>query len=343
MKIKIAVLLIIIGLIYFVFDTLKTAGFFYEVIPTKNHYEEVIITPPGVEDITITGDLALFSSHDRRKQNSTGDIFRLNLNDNSYTNLTKNLNLNQFRPHGISFLQMPNGERLLFVISHSDKKNEILKFAVVADTLQYLSKYNSTEFISPNDILAVGNNQFFITNDHSRKKDWIRTIGDYVKFPSGNVVYFDGERAKVVADKIPYANGINISKDKKYIFVASTTTNKLLVFRPELENKGLRLIETFKLSISPDNIEIDSTGNLLIGCHPHLLDFAAHSKDKNKKSPSAILKVNIKSESMNFEESLIYQNNGTSLSGSSVAAPYKNNIYLGSVFENKIIKIREKM
>lgn len=344
-RLKIIGLILLILFVYFITNTLIRAGVFYKIVPSKNYIETEIKSPAGVEDMTLDGNTLYMSAHDRRNFTSLGAIYSTSNLENAQlelNNLTDRFKFKDFRPHGISFLKLNDSTKYLFVISHGDLKNEIYKFKISADSLLFLSKYNSTEFISPNDILAIAEDKFFITNDHTREKDWIRTIGDYANYPSGNVVYFDGKKATKVSDGIAYANGICLSKDNKTIFVASTTSKKLLEFETDIENKPLILKNEFKLSISPDNIEKDNEGNLWIGCHPKLLAFTAHAKDQTKTSPSGVLKIELDHTGKIIAEKTIYINDGSTLSGSSVSVPYNNKIFIGSVFENKILSLKQK-
>jgi arylesterase / paraoxonase len=347
---KILILLIVIFLGWEVYQTLKKGGVFSTLKSIGTSNEKIIVSPPGVEDLTIDQEtgVAYLSSQNRRDKKSTGDIFLMNTNDTTvfFKNLTAQIGLSEFRPHGLSFLKTKNGKKFLFVVSHKNESSEVIKFEILKDSLLLINKFKSSEFVSPNDILAIGENQFYITNDHSRKNDLLRVIGDYIKFPSGNVVYFDGQKAKIVSDGIAYANGINLSKDKNTIFVTSTSTNTLYAFKPNIQSFQLELVEKHETKFPPDNIELDNDGTLFIACHPKIFEFTAHAKNEKSKSSSAVITVNYDENSKNkFIEKIIYVNNGHSLSGSSTATPFtkagKNKILIGSVFENKILEVNQ--
>jgi arylesterase / paraoxonase len=345
-RIKIYALLALILVFWKVFDTLKAAGYFIEITPSQNLSEEIIKTPPGIEDITIDSEtsFAYLSSQDRRNREKTGDIYLMDLNKptDSLINLTQKFNLKQFRPHGISFIKLGNGLKFLFVISHADAKHEVLKFEILGDSLKLENKYSSTDFLSPNDILAVGENQFYLTNDHKLKPGILRSLADFGRIANGNVVYYDGERAKPVSESIAYPNGINISADHRYIFVASTLDRKVYTYAPDPETFKLNLLGESPTSYGPDNIEIDFDGNLWVGCHPKMLDFLKHAKNEKALSPSAVVKMDFTpAASPMLSENLVYINKGEEISGSSVAAPYHLNtkFLVGSVFESKVLRI----
>ncbi len=347
-RLRIIGLIFLIIILYKTISILDQAGVFKKIEPVEEGEIRVLNTPPGIEDIAIDPEtsLAYLSSHDRRNPASRGDIYILNLKDSARipVNATKYFQKKDFRPHGISFLKTPEGKKLLFVISHGDLKHTVEQFEVRADSLKHIKNYSSSLFISPNDLLAIGQDQFYLTNDHTRKKDLLRTLGDFIQFPSGNVLYYDGIRAKQVSDGIPYANGINISQDKTTIFVASTTTNKILIYEPAMETYDLKLVGEFDTGISPDNIDVDTKGHLWVACHPKTLRFLKHAKNPAERSPSAYMELIYQPQfSSKFSSRILYMNNGNPLSGSSVAATLDDNgrrtTLVGSVFESKILDV----
>jgi len=98
----------------------------------------------------------------------------------------------------------------------------------------------------------------------------------------------------------------------------------------------LTLRHTIDLGTRPDNIEVDESGNLWIGCRPKLLTFVKYSKDPEELSPSQVLKVTVqKPASYTVDE--IYPNTGEPLSGSSVAAVFGDTVLIGSVFDERVL------
>lgn len=340
--------LAICWLIYFTYKTISVNGIFEKITQIGDFTSSVIISEPGIEDITIDqkSKLAFFSSHDRRNPESFGKILMADLKTDSivFKDLTSKLNLKEFRPHGISFLELKDKRKFLFVISHGKEKHDILKFEILADSLKYLNRYSSSEFVSPNDILAVGENQFFITNDHNSRSRWKVFLYDFFRIPTGNVVFYDGNRAKKASSSIVYPNGINISDDGTKIFVTSTLEKKLFVFNPAASNQTLELVAEAPMKYAPDNIEKNAEGKLIIACHPKTLAFMNHRKSENNLSPSAIIEVN--TDNINTQP-ILYLDAGSQISGSSVAAPFINNngqncLLVGCVFDRKILLLKEK-
>lgn len=335
LKISLGIVAIII---VFVGKTLYNAGVFTNIKPHFNGPVTEINGFTGAEDITIdkaTG-LALVSSNNFSDDSQNGAIFLLNIKEDipKPIKLTNSITFD-FHPHGISLYRTLEGDKKLFVINHRKKGNYVEVFNFTDSTLVHLESIRSSLFVSPNDIVAVGEHTFYLTNDHDEEKsDW-RSKKDLLQIPMGNICYYDGQKASIVADGFLYANGINVSLDGKLLFASATTGRKIKVFNRDL-NTG-KLTESDAITVNgADNIEIDEYGNLWVGCHPKLLSYLAHSKDRSKLSPSEIIKINYQSKEYYTLES-IYLNDGKPVSGSSVGAVFGDKLLIGTVFGNKVL------
>lgn len=336
LKITLVILLFVLA---FLLRTLWNSGFFTKIEP---HFEGKVIEIKGfngAEDITIdkTTGLALISSGRFDENAPNGKIYLLNLKEEAPkpVSLTDSLPFDDFHPHGISLYQSPDGEKLLFVVNHKKSlETSIEIFRFTDSALVYKESISNDLFVSPNDIVGVGARQFYLTNDHDEKKSSWRSKKDLLQIPMGNVCYFDGTKASIMADGFLYANGINVSQDGKKVFVAATTGKKIIVFDRDIASGKLK--ENTDIPINgADNIEVDESGDLWIGCHPKLLAFLGHSKDHSKFSPSEVIKISLEGEKPVLES--IYLNDGTPLSGSSVGAVWRNKMLIGSVFGDKVL------
>ncbi len=332
-------LLIVIFIFFFIGKTLFDVGFFTKIEP---HFDGKITEIDGFlgsEDITIdqsTG-LAFISSNDFRDKSTEGSILMLNLNQKKPipVNLTLNIHLPDFHPHGISLYQNIDGTKQLFVINHSKTGNYIEIFNIKDTTLVHETSISDPLFVSPNDLVAVGKRSFYFTNDHNEKLSSWRAKKDLLQIAMGNVCYFDGKKAKIMAEGFLYANGINISNNGKKLFVASTSGKKIKVFDREISSG--QLTESDEIAIKgADNIEIDKEDNLWVGCHPKLLAFLNHSKNQAELSPSKINKVTYSNKG-DYKIESIYLNNGKPVSGSSVGAVFGKKLLIGTVFEDKVL------
>lgn len=264
----------------------------------------------------------------------------MNLSDSipKLKNITP-VGVTDFHPHGISLWREPDGRAFLFVVNHRKNYSEhvIERFEWKNDSLIHIESIQDVDLMtSPNDVTAVGGRSFYVTNDHGYSKPGVgRTLEDYLQRAISYVNYYDGVSFKKVATGIAYANGINQSADHSKIYVASTTGRKVMVYTRDIPSGALSLEEEIKVETGVDNIELDNQGALWIGCHPQLLKFVAHATDPAKFSPSQVIKITQDKTGYVVEE--IFLNDGTTYSGSSVAAIYNNTLLIGSVFEKSII------
>lgn len=347
---KSIIAILIIAILSYTYFILKKAGVFLEIKPNFDGTVEVIKSPPGIEDIEIDDEtgLAYLSSLDRRNRRNNGAIFLFNTLDSSkkFIDISAKLNLKEFRPHGISFINS-NGQKLLFVINHKNEHDEVLVFEIKDSDLNLLKIIKDSNFKSLNDLTAINENEFYVTNDHNQRPNFWRTLCDIVSIGTGNVIYYDGSKSKIIEDKIAYANGINLSKNHKTLFVTSTLDNALYVYDLKEGFKNPNKVYTQKLGISPDNIDIDNEDNIYIACHPKTLQFMSHAKDADKKSASAFLKlIYLPDTDYKFLQEGLFIDDGNKISGSSVAAQYSSNgktaFLVGGVFEPKILKCLRK-
>lgn len=338
------VIILLLGL--YITNTLYHSGYFKTL---ENHFEGTtkrIEGLVGTEDITIdqTTGFAFLSSDDRwtsraKKQSPKGAIYGLNLNDivPKLVNLTDNFPVKDFHPHGISLFTSLSGKKTLFVINHRKSRNYIEIFEFKNDSLIHQESITSDLMISPNDIVGVGERSFYFTNDHDEKLSSWRNIKDILKVGMGNVCYFDGKKMRATSIKnIKYANGINVSLDGRTLFLASTSSNTLLIYNRDTNTAELTKIDEINTKTGIDNIELDETGNLWIGCHPQALKFLAHAKDAKKISPSEIIEIKYRGKG-DYEQISVYLNDGTEISASSVGAIYKEKLLIGPVFQKSIV------
>ena len=343
---------LVIALLFFVFlaagfilKTFHDAGEFTKIKP---HFKGSFKSIAGVlssEDITIHQEsgLAFISSADHRQsragenQMHQGAIWGLDLDSANHelVNLTAKFS-KEFNPHGIGLWIGENSSLSLFVVNHCRDDHYVEIFDYLGNELVHRESISGAMMHGPNDVIPVDSRKFYATNDHGYSSRIGRMAEEYLQLARSFVLYYDGENFHKVAKGLAYANGINLSADRQTVYVAATVGKKLYVYNRNMESGHLTLQNSIDLGTGPDNIEMDASGALWIGSHPKLLTFVQYSKDPNVLSPSQVLKVvPQRNEEYTVEE--IYLSNGNPLSGSSVAAVFKNTMLIGSVFDKQFL------
>ena len=342
----------ILALLTLLFST-KTvidAGQFKDINPHFNGSCEIINDIPGAEDITILSNgLAIISSDFRRKIGKTnfiypitntdknsinGNIFFYDLNSEnpSPVNMTSDLNM-EFHPHGISAFLDSDNNIYLSVVNHTSVGEFIELFYYNNIELVHVNTINSPLLISPNDIVLVNQNQFYVTNDHGTNKSIFKIFEDYLQTTKSNILFYNGNDFIEVKSNLQYANGINISNDKKTLYCAETIGKKLNIYNRNLLDNSLTLVESIEIDSGLDNIEVDLNDNIYIGAHPKLFDFLKHAKDKSSLAPSQIFKI---SNDYSLVDE-IYLNDGNDISASTVGAFYNDILLIGALFDNHFL------
>ena len=299
---------------------------------------------PGTEDITIDDDLgvAFISAGDRRawfidgaaQLNEQNGIYTVSL-DGSDTVTKVSPDIGEFMPHGISLWQGENGAKRLFAINHNPSGAEIVEIFDVGEggSLSHARSISFDAMHSPNDVVAVGADQFYATNDRGYEKGPLAFIEQYFAVPFSSVVYFDGNNGAIVKKGFAYANGINRSADGKTIYVAEILKRRVTAFERDASTYLLRNPRRFNAGTAPDNIEVASDGSLWIGGHPKIFDFLKHAEDANEIAPSHVTRINPETGDV----SDIFVSLDGEINGSSVGAANEGLLLVGAVFDSHIM------
>ncbi|XP_034554336.1 serum paraoxonase/arylesterase 2-like [Notolabrus celidotus] len=312
----------------------------------KNHLPNCVLLKnleDGSEDITILANgLAFISAGLKYPGMPTSDlpgkIYVLDMNDPnpikpSELRMPRNFDLESFNPHGISVYVNPIDDTIyLFVVNHPEHKSQVELFTFVEDdfSLVHLKTIKHELLYSVNDIVAVGVDSFYATNDRYFTSEFLKGVVEpYLGLPWTNVVYYSPEEVKVVSEGYHFANGINISPDEKYVYVADLFDHNVHVLERK-EDNALASVKSVTIGSLGDNIEVDpETGDLWIGCHPNGLKVLMF--DPNDPPGSEVIRIqNIHSDQPLVTQ--VYADDGHVIMGSSVAASYNGKLLIGTVF-----------
>ncbi|MGB5747424.1 MAG: SMP-30/gluconolactonase/LRE family protein [Desulfobacterales bacterium] len=344
-KAMISVLILMVILAGLGAKTFYDAGEFKAIKPHFDGEVKIIAGVLSSEDITIHPPtaMAFISSDDRRahwagnSQTRQGAIYGFDLNSANprLVNLTADFS-KELNPHGIGWWMAENGDLSIFVVNHPRGGHLVEIFDYRGGKLVHRRSVSGELMHSPNDVLPVGPDSFYVSNDHGNSTGFGRMAEEYLQLARSYVLYYDGKNFRKVAEGLAYANGINMSSDGQTVYVAATVGQKIYVYDRDGKTGDLSLRSTIEAETGVDNIEIDQKGDLWVGSHPKLLTFVKYSKDTGVLSPSQVIKVEKKAAGQyNVRE--IYLNNGQQMSGSSVAAVFEDTLLIGSVFDERFL------
>ncbi len=295
----------------------------------------------GAEDIDIDrrNGIALISSFDRRArqrgEDAQGAILAYDLQAASpeLVNLTADLPF-RWQPHGLHLYQPDEEESRLFVVNHhADGTHAIEVFRYHDMTLVHLESITDEVLLTdPNDVVAVGPREFYVTNLHGFRSSFGRLVEDLLILAKAYVLYYDGTGFRKVAEQVASANGITATPDGTRLYVASTTTMMLKVYQRNRETGDITHQDDIDLGLGVDNLNIDDTGVIWAAGHPKLIAYISHAGNAAAPAPSQALRISFEGAA-EYAIETVYLNTGEEISGSSAIAPYKNVFVIGSVFE----------
>lgn len=327
-----------------VLSTLRDAGAFRTLAP-HDFGRCTRVEAAGSEDAVFdaTTGLVLFTSQDFRAlaPPKPGAIWAGAADGTSQPVRLPNDLAGPFHPHGLGLYRAPTGERRLFVVNHVDRASSRVDVFALVDgpALHHLRSVEAPEFISLNDVEPVGPEQFYASLDMGTRAETAARVAEtFLRLPWAGVVYFDGAAARVVASGLRYSNGVAVSPDGGVVFVSESTGRRLLAYRRDAATGALTLEAEQGCETALDNISLGADGALWIGAHPKMLAFLGHAKDAAKRSPSQVLRATYDAASRRFTVTEPALDDGTTVSGSSVALPLPSGrVFVGSVFEHALL------
>ncbi len=245
-----------------------------------------------------------------------------------------------FHPHGLSLYIAPDGTRTLMAINHPDPARSTVEiYDVKIDgsnvTLHHRASISSTQFVLLNDLVAVGPDEFYAANQTSKRSQLGQLFDSLLLRPGATIFYYNGEVPKVAMRGLTLTAGINASPDYSKIYVSDSLRGQIVTIEG---NPLAGWSETSRLKVpgNPDNIDVDAKGNLWVASHLKALKLMAFAKHPDQPSPSAIYKISTNGGVMGRAKP-IYVDRGGQYGSASVGSAFDGHLYLGAVYENKIL------
>jgi arylesterase/paraoxonase len=242
----------------------------------------------------------------------------------------------ELRTHGMSLYIGPEGQRVLFAISHPiGKPHRVEIFEANADGLyEHKQTVEGSGLFKPNDLVAVGPRQFYVANDSGAKTGSEKFRESILGSPIAQITYFDGEKFSVAYDGVAAPGGINISPDMKTVYVAETQGHKVSTFSRDNATGKLTHVSDIPLNSLPDNIDIAADGSLWIASHANAIALVRQFADPTKFAPTLVFRV-VPTETPDVKQ--VFFTKGEVISAGSVAATVNGKMLLGSITDKKIL------
>lgn len=288
-------------------------------------------------DTSLTYPRLLVSCSERRSGEPFGEIVEVNLETKATRVLPREGNPKDFpfRPHGID-LQKVDGKLYLYAISHDNEKNlhVIYQYLVEKDRLVFQDTISNPKYIiSPNDLAVATSGEIYYSNDAGKRGSLAEQL---FKLKRSTVGYHNPktDEWRIAADKMVYANGVAVRNDK--VYVSTTRSNRIFQFNKDKDGR-LNDRKTLTKINGLDNL-IFYGDYLITTSHPKVVAFLKHAKNADKKSPSLIHQVDLKTGISN----IIFADDGYRVSASSTGLIYDGKLYIAQVFDPFILQVEMK-
>ena len=289
----------------------------------------------GPEDMAIdrARGRVFISSLDRRNAEARGAIHLFDPDDPLAAGGWRDITGGEpamFEPLGLSYYQ--NGElRRLFVVNAANNAVEVFD-AAEDGALTHLRTMTERRMTSPNNIVAVGPLQFYVTNDTKAGRNSLAGQVDFLtRAAKGEVLYFDGVAWRVAASGLRFANGIALAQDGLELHVAETAGRAVKTFARTPANGSLKPVRSILTPSSPDNLTVDAKGAIWVAGHPKPLVLPWHVADVKTHAPSSVMRIT------DSDVSTVYSDDGTELSASSAAIRLGDALMIGALLEQKFL------
>lgn len=296
--------------------------------------DEVISVGPGPEDMvmdTISEQPRLLVSCNARRQGQPyyGEI-------NVYYPATGQVRILprhepeelQFYPHGVDLVRVKD-TLILLVVNNAPTEQSILRYRVHRDSLVYLGKITDPLIVSPNAVTGLADGSVLISNDMGKLGNFWEAL---LLLKRAKIIYWHYGHCSVAAGRFCYSNGIT-NRDGK-VYLASTRQDRIFSF--DMRDSLMVHKKVVAKMHGPDNLRF--TGDdLLVACHLRFIDFLKHRKDSTHLSPSTAYQVNVRTG----EKKVVYYDSGAQVSTAATALEYGGSLYLGGVFDAKMVRKRK--
>lgn len=332
-----------IAVIVFVGRMLWVNGLFSNIANESDASCKALATLPGIEDIETVNGISFVSVASARGPDRRDGIYVLSKSGG----LTKLSGTPEdFHPRGLGIYRSPDGSGIfvLAVNRHAQPINHKIQFSI--DSFEVTNPTTNPALVAqgmiegglltdPQDVAAAGPGAFYVTNLDS-SSPFARNLATYGFLPGSQILYFNGMSFRAVADDLYGARGIVLTPDGGHVLVASLTSRSIKSFTREPFTGNLTEADSLTLPAAPENITLDSSGQIWAAGHANLLEWRGFASDPAKRAPSQIFRVTILG-GVPQQAQQVYANDGSQIASASVASRDGNQLLIGSSLDNRLI------
>ncbi|KAG0048034.1 hypothetical protein BGZ83_006959 [Gryganskiella cystojenkinii] len=197
--------------------------------------------------------------------------------------------------HGLGIYDRSATDLTIFAINHRRGGSvvEVLEYSIGDKVLQYKETIRHPLITTPNDIVAMGPREFYVSNDHRHPSGAMREVEELFRRPWANIVYSSPESTFVAFEGVVSANGMTSNPERTKLFVSACQGGAMHVLEPQPDHT-LAQLDHVKLDFYNDNPSYDpASGSVFVTGHVQVLTMVAHLKELGRKveGPSKVIKM----------------------------------------------------
>ncbi len=296
-----------------------------------------IATGPGPDDMTLQATATpriIFSSHDRRNFRSHGNLYALALNSDKPLLLQRSQEPESFilRPQGLDLIQR-NGRWWLYVVNHDkdlfSDRHALVIYELVGDNLIFQELLRSPLLSAPNDVAVADNGDVYVTNEREDGSSIAELI--FLQRKGYVAVYRPNIGWRVAADDFAVANGILIQGNT--VWITQTLGEGLRRYQRAPDGRLVQQTSLGNLSLL-DSINLADNAHFIVPSYPSLPSVLLHWQLPGQRSPTKVYDVDPETG----RGSLLFADDGSTISAVSAALPVKNQLFLSQIFDSFILR-----
>lgn len=242
-----------------------------------------------------------------------------------------------FNPHGLDVLKIDEDLYKIFVVNHRPSKDsiEVFEFRLSTKKVKHLTTHFGAEIETANDVLAIDASTFLVSLDHSSRNHRVQMLENFSRIGWGSIFLFHNGQWRKIVSNLSFANGLAWKDHGKSFLVAEMLGKKIHSY--DLRGFSARHNSSIPIDGFPDNLVFNpKKRDFLIGVHPKIFDLKNFAEGKISKSPTRILRLKFSQQEPKLET--VFEDPGDMHSSGSVAIDPGEALFIGSIYESKILR-----
>lgn len=238
-----------------------------------------------------------------------------------------------FDPIGLHYYEDATARRL-FVANAALNSVELYDVTTEGD-LTHIETFAERRLTSPNDVVAVGPRQFYVTNDVAPGRESLFGRLHYLlRIGSGELLYFDGTAWRSSVRGLRYANGVAVSRDAGRVYVAETAAGAVRIY-DRSPSGALVQRRVARIGAPVENINVGRSGALWIAARPRPLGAGPWLRPSGR-SPSLVYRYEDR-DAARTRLAPVYADDGLELSASTAADRHGSTLVIGAIEGRRLL------